>query len=67
MTKDEALKWIVETKAISPFTRNFIIWLYDEHGGFIANKGDTDKINGMTILAHIHGVNPFEEKGENRE
>lgn len=32
MNKNQALEWIVKIKAISPFTRNFIIWLY-ENGG----------------------------------
>lgn len=28
MNEAEALEWIVKTRAISPFTRNFVIWLY---------------------------------------
>jgi len=62
MTKEEALKWIEKTKEISPFTRNFIIWLYDVEGGVIADKEEQKKINGMTIMADIHGINPFADR-----
>jgi hypothetical protein len=61
MTKNEAIDWVVNTKKISPFTRNFVEWLYDKHGGFIGNKEDCDKINGMTILAELHGQKTFKE------
>lgn len=32
MNKEEAIKWVVATKEISPFTRNFVEWLYDNYG-----------------------------------
>ena len=60
MTKEEAIKWVVETKSISAFTRNFVEWLYDKHGGFIANEEEADKIDGMIFHAQLHGMNPFE-------
>jgi len=63
MTKEEAIEWVVNTKEISPFTRNFVEWLYDEHGGVIANKEEHDKINGMTMMAYVHGMNPFDKSG----
>ena len=62
MTKDEAIKWVIETKSISAFTRNFVEWLYDKHGGFIANEEEAEKINGMTVMAHFRGMNPFNEE-----
>lgn len=62
MTKEEAIDWVIKTKEISPFTRNFVEWLYDKHGGFVANKEDSDKIIGMTMLADIRGQNPFKPK-----
>lgn len=62
MNKKEAIEWVVDTKEIPRNTRNFVEWLYDKHGGFIANKEDCDKITGMTILADIHGQNPFKPK-----
>ena len=39
--KELAIKWIVETKAISAFTRNFVEWLY-ANGFFIGNHGGDD-------------------------
>ncbi len=62
MTKEEAIDWIINTKEISWNTRNFVEWLYDKHGGFIANKEDNDRITDITILASVHGMNPFEER-----
>ena len=35
LDKAEAIAWVVDTKAISPFTRNFIEWLYDKKQGAI--------------------------------
>ena len=60
MTKKEALK---HSRAFNGrLADDYIRWLYDKEGGVIANKEEHDKINGMTIMAHIHGMNPFEEK-----
>lgn len=39
--KKLAIPWIIETKAISPFTRNFVEWLY-ENGFAISNHGCDD-------------------------
>jgi len=36
MNKEEAIKMIVETKAVSAFTRNFVEWLY-KNGYIICN------------------------------
>ena len=60
MTKAEALKLIVESKATSPSTRNFVSWLY-ENGHMIITPDELEKINGMTVMAHVHGMNPFEK------
>lgn len=40
---------------------NFIKYLY-KNGYMIISPIELEKINGMTIMAHIHGMNPFEEK-----
>ena len=60
MTKAEALKLIVESKATSPSTRSFVKWLY-ENGYMIVTPDELDKINGMCVMAHFHGMNPFEK------
>jgi hypothetical protein len=39
--RELAIKWIVDTKAISAFTRNFVEWLY-ANGFFIGNNGGGD-------------------------
>ena len=31
MNKKEAIEWVVDEKAISAFTRNFVEWLYDHN------------------------------------
>ena len=61
MTKQEAIDLIVGTKTISPFTRSFIFWAY-KNGYCILSPDEVKKVDGMTILAQIHGMNPFEEK-----
>ena len=61
MTEEEALELIVETKAISPFTRSFVYWLY-KNDYVVVSPEEKKKIDGMTVLAHVHGMNPFEEK-----
>lgn len=38
LNKEEAIKWIVETKEISAFTRNFVEWLYREDKGVIIRQ-----------------------------
>ena len=43
------------------FIDTFIEWLYDE-GNMIINPEELGKINGMTILADIHGQNPFKKE-----
>ena len=45
--KEIAIKWIVETKAISAFTRNFVEWLY-KNGFFIGNHGGNDMNRKMS-------------------
>jgi len=60
MTKDEALKYLIENKGASPISRNFIIWLY-EQGGVICNPEEKKMIDGMCVMAHIHGMNPFDK------
>lgn len=60
MTKPDALKLIVESKATSPSTRSFVRWLY-ENGYIIITPDELGKIDGMTVLAHAHGMNPFEK------
>ena len=62
MTKSEALELIVESKATSPSTRSFVAWLY-ENGYMVVNPDELEKINSMTVMAHFHGMNPFENKG----
>ena len=62
MTKPDALKLIVESKATSPSTRSFVRWLY-ENGYIIITPDELGKIDGMTVMAHFHGMNPFENKG----
>ena len=36
--RELAIEWVVETKAISAFTRNFVEWLY-RNGFFVGNNG----------------------------
>lgn len=41
--------------------KNFIKYLY-KLGYVIISPEELEKINGMTIMAHIHGMNPFEKE-----
>ncbi len=60
MNKEEALK---HSKGFNGrLVDDYIKWLYDEHGGVIANKEEYKKINGMTVMAQIHGMNPFDKE-----
>jgi len=61
MTKEEALEHSLEFNG--RLVDDYIRWLYDKHGGVIANKEEYDKINGMTMMAHVHGMNPFDKSG----
>lgn len=38
LSKEEAIKWLVDTKEISAFTRNFVEWLYRENKGVIIRQ-----------------------------
>ena len=69
MNKEKAMEFVSECekdcnhhsgRVISAL--GFVEWLYDKHGGVIANKEEHDKINGMTSLAEAHGMNPFKPK-----
>lgn len=35
LSKQKAIEWIIDTKAISPFTRNFVEWLYENNGAIV--------------------------------
>lgn len=39
---------------------HFIEWLY-KNDYLIISPEEKKKIDGMTVLAHIHGMNPFEK------
>jgi hypothetical protein len=56
MIKDEALKL-----SSGQEQETFVKWLYDR-GYIIVTPDELDKINGMTVLAHAHGMNPFNEQ-----
>ena len=60
MTEDEALEYLIANNGASAPSRNFIIWLY-EQGGVICNPEERKMIDGMTAMAHVHGMNPFDE------
>lgn len=47
MNKEEAIKWAIDTKAISAFTRNFIEWLYNNGGEIIPPSMTWTKIVRM--------------------
>ena len=60
MTKDELIKDLESRKLrISHVTCIEIQWLY-ENGYEILTPDEVEKINGMTVMAHVHGMNPFE-------
>lgn len=44
MTKPEALKLIVESKATSPSTRNFVAWLYRNGYEIISDEEEEELI-----------------------
>lgn len=66
MTEDEALEYLIDNKGASALSRNFIIWLYKQ-GGVICNPEERKMIDGMTVMAHAHGMNPFSEYRKNKE
>jgi hypothetical protein len=55
MTKEDSLDLIVNTKGISPLTRNFVMWLYD-NGYAIVGPEEIKRIDSALILAHAHGM-----------
>lgn len=61
MTKKKAIEH--SKKFNGRLVDDYIRWLYDEEGGVIADKEEYKKINSMTIMAHVHGMNPFEKSG----
>jgi len=46
MNREEAIKMVIETKAISAFTRNFVEWLY-------RNGGSINKPLSESMTKHI--------------
>ena len=63
MTQDEALKLIINTKSISPFTRNFIFWLY-KNDYLIISPEEKKEIDGALLLQALHGGEILEELNE---
>ena len=61
VTKDEALELLVSTKSAPALSRSFIAWLY-KNGYEILTPDEVEKVNGMIVMAHVHGMNPFEKK-----
>lgn len=59
MNKKEALnEFFKNTEDDTVFGKEFISWLYDR-GFVIINREELKKINSMTVLADIHGMNPL--------
>lgn len=63
MTKEEAINEFFKDADDTVFGKHFINWLYDR-GYMIVTPEELEKIDGMTIMAHIHGMNPFEKRGK---
>lgn len=61
MKEEDAIKKFSPTPDATTFRKMFIKSLYKE-GYTIITPEEDEKINGVLLLAQIHGMNPFDKK-----